>query len=123
MEMKRYLSDILLTVLLSWKATLCRLRDFHDTERVPVTFFVTCGVKLQLPSVLIYYFVPLQGKTTSKHVAHGLHFIGQGTGCLKIHASTQQLRICADNTGSTQKKEVTPLNPQKYELLRCPGIA
>lgn len=33
MEIKQYLSDILLTVLLSWKAILWRLRDFHDTGR------------------------------------------------------------------------------------------
>lgn len=33
MEIKQCLSDILLTVSLSWKAVLWRLRDFHDTER------------------------------------------------------------------------------------------
>lgn len=33
MEIKPYLSDILLTVLLSWKTILWRLGDFHETER------------------------------------------------------------------------------------------
>jgi len=56
-------------------------------------------------------------------VPYGLHFLGQGTGYLKIHVSTQQFCVCADYTGSTQKKEVAPLNPQKYELLRCHCIA
>lgn len=104
MEIKQYLSDILLTVLLSWKAILWRLRDFHDTGRG--SSYSLSLVKLQLPLVLIYYRVPLQGNIISKHVTvfYGLHFIGQGTGCLKISASTQQLHICADYTGSTQKK-------------------
>lgn len=78
--------------------------------------------KLQLSLVLIYYCVSLQGNITSKHITVpcGLHFIGQGTGCLRICASTQQLCICADYTGSTGKKL---LKPQKYELLRCHHIA
>lgn len=125
MEIKQCLSDVLLTVSLSWKAILRRLRDFHDTERSSDYILCNFGVKLQLPLVLIDYCVPSQGNITSNHatVPYGLQFTGQGTGCLKIHASTQQLHICADYTGSTQKKEVTPLNSQKYELLRCHCIA
>lgn len=73
---------------------------------VPVTFFVTWGVKLQLPLVLIYYCVPLQGNIISKHVTRTT-FYRTGTGYLKICASTQQLHTCADYTGSTQKKEIT----------------
>lgn len=54
--------------------------------------FVICGVKLQLPLVLIYDCVSLQDNIISKHVAvpYGLYFMAQGTGCLCIPASRHQ---------------------------------
>lgn len=113
MDTSQCLSGIFLTVLLRWEAAPWRPISLAQTGSSCIV--VICGVKLHLPLVPIYDCVPLQHGIISKPVPvpHGLNFMAQGTGCLQIPASRQQWHSCADQTGATQKEEVTPLNPQK----------
>lgn len=53
-------------MLLSWKALLWRLGDFHDAARGTQYYMAACRVKFQLALLPIQHCVPLQGNTTSK---------------------------------------------------------